>query len=139
MFHKLLSFHYTVSTRGISLNEVIQNAYRRALYEYVASKCSLCVPVRVNGRTFREFHIYGPNRKGEDRREMYASLPRREEGTDGEKGVDIDAAMMRCVRYELYFSFQVVFKMAIKHCFLLQSARQDGVFVALEMLFKLWY
>jgi hypothetical protein len=57
----------------------------------------------VNGRNFRDFHFYGPNRKGEDRREMYASLPARDEGTDGEKGVDIDSILKRCVCCELYF------------------------------------
>jgi hypothetical protein len=84
----------------------------------------------VNGGNFRDFHIYGPNRKGEDRREMYASLPARDEGTDGEKGVDIDSALKRFVRYALYSILQVMFKMAIRY--LLQSVWEDGVFVAGE-------
>jgi hypothetical protein len=102
MLNKLLSLHYKVLIQT-TLSEVIENAYRKARYEYTVNKCSLWVPMAVNGRNFRGFHVYGPNRKGEDRREMYASLPARDEGTDGEKGVDIDSALQRCVCWELYF------------------------------------
>ncbi|KAJ9601307.1 hypothetical protein L9F63_000529 [Diploptera punctata] len=42
---------------------------------------------------FRNFHVYGTRRKAEDRREMLASMPARDEGTDGEKGIDIDSAI----------------------------------------------
>lgn len=41
----------------------------------------------------REFHVSGANRKSEGRREMLASLPTRDEGTEGEKGVNIDFAV----------------------------------------------
>lgn len=102
MLNKLLSLHYKVLIQATSI-EVIENAYRRVWYEYTVNKCSLWVPMAVNGRNVREFHVYGPNRKGEDRREMYASLPARDEGTEGEKGVDIDSALQRCVCWELYF------------------------------------
>ncbi|GFG29101.1 hypothetical protein Cfor_00269 [Coptotermes formosanus] len=113
MLNKLLSLRYKVVNRGTLVSEVIENTYGRARYEYIVNKLLLCIPVGVNGRNSRDFHIYGPNRKGEDRREMYASLPARDEGTDGEKGVDIDLALKRCVRYEWYFILQVMFKMAI--------------------------
>lgn len=92
MLNKLLSLHYKVLIQA-TLSEVIENACRRPRYEYIVSKCSWWSPMAVDGRNFRDFHIYGPSRKGEDRREMYASLPARDEGTDGEKGVDIDSAL----------------------------------------------
>lgn len=92
MLNIFLSLRYKVLIQA-TVSAVIENAYRRARYEYIVNKCSLWFPMAVNGRNLREFHLYGPYRKGEDRREMYASLPARDEGTDGEKGVDIDSVL----------------------------------------------
>jgi len=134
MLNKLLSLHYKVLIQA-TLSEVIENACRRRRYDYISNKCSWWSPMAVDGRNLRGFHIYGPSRKGEDRREMYASLPARDEGTDGEKGVDIDSALKRCVCWKFTSSWLVVFKMASIH--LLQSVWQDGVFVDGERLLKL--
>jgi len=111
MLNKLLSLHYKILIQA-TLSEVIENACRRPRYDYIVNKCSLWVPMAVNGRNYREFHVYGPSRKGEDRREMYASLPARDEGTDGEKGVDIDSALKRCVCGVFTSSWRVLTKMA---------------------------
>lgn len=104
MLNKLLSLHYKVLILATS-SEVIENACRRLRCEYIVNKCSWWFPMAVDGRNFRDFHIYGPSRKGEDRREMYASLPARDEGTDGEKGVDIDSALKRCVCWKFTSSW----------------------------------
>ncbi|KAJ8880019.1 hypothetical protein PR048_020641 [Dryococelus australis] len=39
----------------------------------------------------RSFHLCVPRNKAEDRKEMLASLPAKDEGTDGERAVDIDS------------------------------------------------
>lgn len=106
MLNKFLSLRYKVLIQA-TLSEVIENGYRRARYEYIVNKFSLWFPMAVNGRNLREFHFYGPYRKGEDRREMYASLPARDEGTDGEKGVDIDSVLKRCVCCEFILASNV--------------------------------
>lgn len=136
MLNKLLSLHYKVLIQA-TLSEVIESACRRPRYEYIVNEFSLWVPMAVNGRNLRDFHVYGPSRKGEDRREMYASLPVRDEGTDGEKGVDIDSALKRCVCSEFTSSWRLIIKMASIHLF--QSVWQDGVFVDGERLLKLCF
>jgi hypothetical protein len=65
---------------------------------------------------------------------MYASLPARDEGTEGEKGVDIDSALRRFVFWEFTTSWAVMFKMARIH---LYSVWQDGVSGYGERLLKL--
>jgi hypothetical protein len=103
MLKKLLSFRSTFIRRWTLLNEKIENANRLGRSKYFVTKCSICSPLGVNGQNFRDFHNYGPRRKSEDRREMYASLPARDEGTAGERGVDIDSAIKRCVLLNLIY------------------------------------
>jgi hypothetical protein len=126
MLKKLISVHNVFIRRGALLNEIIENAYRAGCLKYFVNKCPLRSPLGGNGQNFRELHIYGPRRKSEDRRIMYASLPARDEGTAGEKGVDIDSVIKRCVFLNfMYFNFLVKFKMAILCCFLAQCHQYD--------------
>jgi hypothetical protein len=97
MLNKLLSFHSKIISRNIFLNDVIENAHGSGRLKYFINKCELCSRLGGDGWRFRDFHIYGPHKKSEGRREMYASLPVKDEGTDGEKGVDIDGIIKRCV------------------------------------------
>jgi hypothetical protein len=92
----------------------------------------MCSPLGGNGQNFRGFHNYGPRRKNEDRREMYASLPARDEGTDGEKGVDIDMAIKRFVHLNfMYFNLQVEVQNGYHFVFpgSMSATWQDGVLV----------
>jgi hypothetical protein len=97
MLDKLLSFHSKIVSRNILLKDVTENVHGSARFKYFLNKCELVWPLGGGGWKFRDFHVYGPHKKSEGRREMYASLPARDEGTDGEKGVDIDSIIKRCV------------------------------------------
>lgn len=97
MLNKLLSFYSKFISRNVLLSVVTENAHGSGRSKHFLSKCEVCSPLGGNGWKFRDFHVYGPNKKIEGRREMYASLPSRDEGTDGEKGVDIDSSIRRCV------------------------------------------
>jgi hypothetical protein len=108
MLKKLLSFHGTFIRRRTVLNEIVENANRAGRSKYFVTKCPTFSPFGGNGQNFRDFHNHGPRRKKEDRREIYASLTARDEGTDGEKGVDIDMSIKRCVHLNFtYFSLQI--------------------------------
>jgi hypothetical protein len=97
MLNKLLSFHRTFVSRNILLTEVIENAHGSGRFKYIVNKCQVCSPLGGYEWKFRDFHVCGPRKKSEDRRVMYASLPARDDGTDGEEGVDIDSVIRRCV------------------------------------------
>lgn len=97
MVNKLLSFYSKFVSRNTLLNIVTENVYGSGRCKHFLSKCEPCSPLVGYGWKFRDFHVNGPYKKSEDRREMYASLPARDEGTDGEKGVDIDSVIKRCV------------------------------------------
>jgi hypothetical protein len=97
MWNKLLFFHSKIISRNIFLNDVIENARSSGRFKYYINKCEMCSRLGGYDWTFRDFHVYGPHKKSEGRREMYASLPVKDEGTDGEKGVDIDSIIKRCV------------------------------------------
>lgn len=118
-----------IKHRTVSI-EIVKNANSPGLLKYIVTKCLLCSPFGGNGQNFRDFHSYGPRRKSEDRREMYASLPARDEGTDGEKGVDIDMAVKRCVLLNLlYLNLQVEVQNGYHSEFLgsISPTWQDGV------------
>jgi hypothetical protein len=97
MLTKLLFFYSKFISRSILFNVVTENVYGSGRTKHILSKCDPCSLLGGNGWKFRDFHVYGPDKKSEDRRVMYASLPARDEGTDGEKGVDIDSVIKRCV------------------------------------------
>jgi hypothetical protein len=97
MLNKLLSFNSKFISGNVLLNVVTENVHGSGRSKLFLSKCEPCSPLGGNGWKFRDFHLYGPHKKTEGRREMYASLPSRDEGTDGEKGVAIDTVVKRCV------------------------------------------
>jgi hypothetical protein len=134
MFNKLLSFHSKIVSRSIFLNDGTENAH--GLKQFL-NKCELCSRLGGYGWKFRDFHVYGPHKKSEGRREMYASLPVRDEGTDGEKGVDIDSIIKRFV-YPENVIFQLGSKVQYGYLLLcLLPIWQDGVFVGRKGHFKL--
>jgi hypothetical protein len=53
--------------------------------------CSFC----GTGSETRSFHCSLPRSKSEDRREMIASMPVKDDGTVGEKSIDIDTTVKR--------------------------------------------
>lgn len=55
----------------------------------------VCIAPSVFMERLRTFHCGLPRRKAEDRREMLASLPAKDEGTEGERSVDIDSLIKR--------------------------------------------
>nr|CAD7447659.1 unnamed protein product [Timema bartmani] len=57
----------------------------------------------------KSFHFALPRSKSEDRREMMASLPVKDEGTDGEKAVDIDSLIKRELHCGSCFSREDMF------------------------------
>ena len=68
------------------LNTIVREKVREN--SFISSRVGSTLPF------IREFHIHDVNRKGEDRREMLASMPARDEGTEGEKGIDIDSSII---------------------------------------------
>jgi hypothetical protein len=97
MLNKLQFFCSKFISRNILLNVVTENVHGSGRSKHFLSKCEQCCPSVGQGWKFRDFHVYAPHKKSEGRREMYASLPARDEGTEGEKGVDIDSVIKRCV------------------------------------------
>ncbi|PSN43165.1 hypothetical protein C0J52_09897 [Blattella germanica] len=86
MLRNIISLQSLFTRGSCTFSEIIENASRgicRGNFQYNNLRTS--IPL------FRELHLSGPQRKGEDRREMLASMPARDEGTDGEKGISIDA------------------------------------------------
>jgi hypothetical protein len=97
MLNKLQFFCSKFISRNILLNVVTENVHGSGRSKYLLNTCEQCSALGGHEWKFRDFHVYGPHKKSEDRRVMYASLPARDEGTDGEKGVDIDSVIKRCV------------------------------------------
>ncbi|KAF4525533.1 hypothetical protein B566_EDAN015841 [Ephemera danica] len=78
--------------------ESAERTYRNKLFHSIISpsdlllkSCSLCGSANVE----RTFYTSLPRSKSEDRREMMASLPKIDEGTAGEKSIDVDTIFSR--------------------------------------------
>lgn len=66
------------------------------------SQCLSCLkntltinPLSINSIAIRNIFTSLNRRKAEDRREMLASMPAKDEGTQGEKALDIDNLLIK--------------------------------------------
>ncbi|KAJ4432771.1 hypothetical protein ANN_21410 [Periplaneta americana] len=92
MLKKLISLQRTVVRRGAKWIDVFQRPLKVDPLKYFIVKCAMSSPLGGNGQNIRCLHTCELRMKSEDRREMLASLPAKDEGTEGEKGVDIDTS-----------------------------------------------